>query len=139
MLYAGCVQLCDRNQRPLGRVAPDSKDGIDFLPRPCAKDAIIIHEKRPTSRARAAARTAFGVNELVPIILLITDAEKEVGPGDTFLFPQNSVHQEEAIEDTVIIEASTPFLNDRVRVEEDYGQEISGGLPTTSEKDIIEL
>ena len=68
-----------------------------------------------------------------------TLAEKEVGPGDTFLFPQNSVHQEEAIEDTVIIEASTPFLNDRVRVEEDYGQEISGGLPTTSEKDIIEL
>ena len=68
-----------------------------------------------------------------------TLVEKEVGPGDTFLFPQHSVHQEEAVEDTVIIEASTPFLHDRVRVEEDYGQEISGGLPTTSEKDIIEL
>ena len=65
--------------------------------------------------------------------------EKEVGPGDVFHFPALAIHQEEAIEDTVIIEASTPFLNDRVRVEEQYGLTSNEGLPTTSEEEIIYL
>jgi mannose-6-phosphate isomerase len=66
-------------------------------------------------------------------------SEKIVGPGECFLFPKFSVHQEEAIEDTVIIEASTPFLNDRVRVEKKYGIEEIEGLPTTSESEIIKI
>ena len=65
--------------------------------------------------------------------------ERIVGPGECFLFPKFSVHQEEAIEDTVIIEASTPYLNDRVRVEKKYGIEEGEGLPTTSASEIIKI
>ena len=64
--------------------------------------------------------------------------ERIVGPGDVVHFPPGLVHQEEAITDCVIIEASTPHFNDRVRMEETYGVETSGGLPSTAISDIIE-
>jgi len=38
----------------------------------------------------------------------------------------------------VLIEASTPHFNDRVRVEEKYGVESNGGLPSTTLQEIIE-
>ena len=56
--------------------------------------------------------------------------------GDFFHFPPGAVHQEEAVTDVVLLEVSTPHFNDRVRVEEKYGQMIEGGLPTTTEPDI---
>ncbi len=58
--------------------------------------------------------------------------------GNCFHFPPGSVHQEEAISDCHIIEASTPHFNDRVRVEKKYG--IKGkiiGLPTTKKNQVI--
>ena len=64
--------------------------------------------------------------------------ERKVGPGDVVHFPPGLVHQEEAITDCVLIEASTPHFNDRVRVEEQYGFESSGGLASTELPDIIE-
>ena len=56
--------------------------------------------------------------------------------GDHFHFRTGVVHQEEALEDCILIEASTPHFNDRVRVEELYGLPVEGGLPTTDENDI---
>ena len=56
--------------------------------------------------------------------------------GDHYHFKNGIVHQEEALEDCVIIEASTPHFNDRVRVEELHGLSADGGLPTTYENDI---
>lgn len=64
--------------------------------------------------------------------------ERVVGPGEVIHFPPGLVHQEEAITDCVLIEASTPHFNDRVRMEESYGVESSGGLPTTEFSEIIE-
>ena len=64
--------------------------------------------------------------------------EKTLLPGDCFHFPPGVIHQEEAIEDCVIIEASTPHFNDRVRVEEEYGIEAEEGLPSTEMSDILE-
>ena len=64
--------------------------------------------------------------------------ERIVGPGEVIHFPPGLVHQEEAITDCVLIEASTPHFNDRVRMEESYGVESSGGLPTTELSEIIE-
>lgn len=64
--------------------------------------------------------------------------ERIVGPGEVIHFPPGLVHQEEAITDCVLIEASTPHFNDRVRMEESYGVESSGGLPSTELSDIIE-
>ncbi|MEK9569383.1 MAG: hypothetical protein VW124_10265 [Paracoccaceae bacterium] len=56
--------------------------------------------------------------------------------GDHYHFQTGVVHQEEALEDCIIIEASTPHFNDRVRVEELHGMSAEGGLPTTNENDI---
>jgi len=55
-----------------------------------------------------------------------------------FHFPPGAVHQEEAITDCTIIEASTPHFNDRVRVEEKYGVNINGGLPSTTIDEVEE-
>ena len=57
-------------------------------------------------------------------------------PGDCFRFKPYCIHQEEAIEDTTIIEVSTPFANDRVRVENLFNLDTLPGLPSTSPEDI---
>lgn len=63
--------------------------------------------------------------------------ERIVTTGESFHFPPGLVHQEEALEDCVIIEASTPHFNDRVRVESLYGLGKPEGLPTTEEHEIV--
>lgn len=57
--------------------------------------------------------------------------ERVVTEGETFHFPPGVVHQEEAIEDCVIIEGSTPHFNDRVRMESFFGLGEEEGMPTT--------
>ena len=52
-------------------------------------------------------------------------------PGESYRIPPGAPHQVEAIEDCVLVEASTPHYDDRVRVERDYGLPEGGGLPTT--------
>ncbi len=63
--------------------------------------------------------------------------EKILGPGDHFVFLPGLIHQEEAITDTIIIEASTPWLNDRVRVEKEFDINDDAGLKTTKIGDEI--
>ena len=64
--------------------------------------------------------------------------EKILKKGDCFHFPPGLIHQEEAITNCTIIEASTPHFNDRVRVEHKYGfKKDSNGLPSTKIKQII--
>ena len=65
--------------------------------------------------------------------------EKVINEGETFHFPPFCIHQEEAITDCTIIEVTTPHLNDRVRMEEAFGQNTEPGLPTTELDDIIEV
>ena len=60
--------------------------------------------------------------------------EKIVNAGDVVHFPPGLVHQEEAITDCEIIEASTPHFNDRVRVEESYGFGKPQGLLTPTQE-----
>lgn len=62
--------------------------------------------------------------------------ERVIRGGDTVHFPPGLVHQEEAITECVIVEASTPHFNDRVRMEESYSLGTPVGLPTTSIEDI---
>jgi mannose-6-phosphate isomerase-like protein (cupin superfamily) len=45
-----------------------------------------------------------------------------VGPGACFRFPPGTVHRVTAIEDTTILEVSTPQLDDIVRLEDEYGR-----------------
>lgn len=62
--------------------------------------------------------------------------ERVINPGDFFHFEPGVVHQEEAITECVVIEASTPDFNDRVRVERLYGLGEHSGLPTTTLEEI---
>ena len=66
--------------------------------------------------------------------------EKILISGDHFIFNTGLIHQEEALEDTVIIECSTPWLNDRVRVEEKFGlpSDTENGLPSTKPGEEVE-
>ena len=52
----------------------------------------------------------------------VLDAEV-VGPGACFRFQPGTVHRVRAIEDTTIVEVSTPQLDDVVRLEDEYGRE----------------
>ena len=46
-----------------------------------------------------------------------------VGPGAAFRFRPGTVHRVRAVEDTTILEVSTPQLDDIVRLEDEYGRE----------------
>jgi mannose-6-phosphate isomerase len=46
-----------------------------------------------------------------------------VGPGAAFRFRPGTVHRIRAVEDTRILEVSTPQLDDVVRLEDEYGRE----------------
>jgi len=46
-----------------------------------------------------------------------------VGPGTAFRFRPGTVHRVRAVEDTTILEVSTPELEDIVRLEDEYGRE----------------
>src|SRR5262245_8301855 len=48
--------------------------------------------------------------------------EDEVGEGASFRFAPGTVHRVTAIEDTTILEVSTPQLDDVVRLEDNYGR-----------------
>jgi len=49
--------------------------------------------------------------------------EEVVVPGAAFHFPPGTVHRVTALEDTRILEVSTPHLDDVVRLEDNYGRE----------------
>jgi mannose-6-phosphate isomerase-like protein (cupin superfamily) len=50
-------------------------------------------------------------------------SEEVIGPGSSFHFGPGTVHRVTAIEDTTIVEVSTPELHDVVRLEDRYGRE----------------
>ena len=62
--------------------------------------------------------------------------EKIVYAGEVVHFMPCLVHQEEALTDCVILEASTPHFNDRVRMENEYSLGNPQGLPTTEIEEI---
>ena len=49
-------------------------------------------------------------------------AEEVVGPGYAFHYRPGTVHRVTALEDTTILEVSTPHLDDVVRLEDAYGR-----------------
>ena len=46
----------------------------------------------------------------------------EIGPGDAFRYRPHTLHRITAIEDTTILEVSTPHLTDIVRLDDRYGR-----------------
>ena len=49
--------------------------------------------------------------------------EVHIVAGEAYHFPPGSVHRVRAVEDTRILEVSTPQLDDVVRLEDNYGRE----------------
>jgi mannose-6-phosphate isomerase-like protein (cupin superfamily) len=49
--------------------------------------------------------------------------EEIITPGDAFHYAPGTVHRVMALEDTTILEVSTPQLHDVVRIEDAYGRE----------------
>ena len=49
--------------------------------------------------------------------------EEVVGAGAAFHYRPGTVHRITAVEDTTILEVSTPHLDDVVRLEDSYGRE----------------
>jgi mannose-6-phosphate isomerase-like protein (cupin superfamily) len=49
--------------------------------------------------------------------------EEVIVPGDAFHYTPGTVHRVTALEDTDILEVSTPHLDDVVRLEDAYGRE----------------
>ena len=62
--------------------------------------------------------------------------EKILKKGNFFHFPPGLVHQEIALTNCRILEASSPHFNDRVRVESRYGLKSEKGLPSTKRKEV---
>ena len=54
--------------------------------------------------------------ETVPVIVVMT-------PGDHFDIPAGMTHRFEALDDSCLLEVSTPELEDVVRIEDDYGRD----------------
>jgi mannose-6-phosphate isomerase len=50
-------------------------------------------------------------------------AEEVIGPGFAFHYRPGTVHRVTALDDTTILEVSTPQLDDVVRLEDAYGRE----------------
>ena len=48
--------------------------------------------------------------------------EEVIGPGASFRFHPGTVHRLSALEDTTILEVSTPQLDDVIRLEDRYGR-----------------
>ena len=49
--------------------------------------------------------------------------EVVIGPGEAFHYPPGTVHRVTSLEDTTILEVSTPDLDDVVRLADAYGRE----------------
>jgi mannose-6-phosphate isomerase len=75
------------------------------------------HERKDESWYVQSGRAAL---ELGPVGYELE--EQEIGPGDTFHFAPGTVHRVRALEDTLIVEVSTPELDDVVRLADDYGR-----------------
>jgi mannose-6-phosphate isomerase len=45
-----------------------------------------------------------------------------IQPGDAYRFPPRTIHRVKAIEDLLVVEVSTPQIDDVVRLEDEYGR-----------------
>lgn len=75
------------------------------------------HETMYLRRGRAILTSGWNVNALRHL---------EITPGDIIDIPPGMLHRIEALEDCEIFEASTPDLDDLVRIADDYGRVPSG-------------
>jgi mannose-6-phosphate isomerase len=78
-----------------------------------------FHREKDESWYVQSGRALLEVGEVGAAVL----KQEVIAPGACFHFPPGTVHRVAALEDTTIIEVSTPQLDDVVRLEDRYGRE----------------
>lgn len=58
--------------------------------------------------------------------------QREIGAGESWRVEPGTVHSIEALEDSVVLEVSTPQVDDVVRLEDRYGRETDAEAPGRS-------
>jgi mannose-6-phosphate isomerase len=76
------------------------------------------HREKDESWLVSEGRAALELGELDGELETV-----EITAGDAFRYRPGTVHRVTALEDTLIIEVSTPHLDDVVRLEDRYGRE----------------
>jgi mannose-6-phosphate isomerase len=89
-----------------------------FVKAGCAL-SLQFHREKDESWLVQAGRAKLELGEIGQKVL----HEEVVGPGAAFHYEPGTVHRVTAIEDTTILEVSTPQLDDVVRLEDLYGRE----------------
>ena len=77
------------------------------------------HERKDESWYVQAGRAKLELGSSGEAVL----NEVAIGPGEAFHYPPGTVHRVTALEDTTILEVSTPDLDDVVRLADAYGRE----------------
>ncbi|MDQ2983137.1 MAG: cupin domain-containing protein [Actinomycetota bacterium] len=132
-------------ERPLGSPNLESLDRFEFDPRKTEKPwgyellwahadayagkilfvraghalSLQFHREKDESWYVESGRAEVQLGEAGNAVL----ATEVVGPGTCLRFRPGTVHRVKALEDTTILEVSTPHLEDVVRLEDDYGRE----------------
>jgi mannose-6-phosphate isomerase-like protein (cupin superfamily) len=78
-----------------------------------------FHREKDESWYVQAGRAKLELGEAGEAVLV----EEIITPGAAFRYRPGTVHRVTAIEDTTILEVSTPHLDDVVRLEDRYGRE----------------
>jgi len=78
-----------------------------------------FHREKDESWLVQAGRARLELGEVGGTVL----KEEVVGAGAAFHYAPGTVHRVTALEDTTILEVSTPQLHDVVRLEDAYGRE----------------
>ena len=77
------------------------------------------HERKDESWYVQSGRAKLELGSTGDAVL----SETVIGPGEAFHYPPGTVHRVTAVEDTTILEVSTPQLDDVVRLADAYGRE----------------
>lgn len=85
------------------------------------------HERKTETLYLASGKMVLTFRALAsgetPSAGLVTPADRRTWlPGQTVHIPVRTIHRFEALEDSVLIEASTPDLADVVRLQDDYAR-----------------
>jgi mannose-6-phosphate isomerase len=78
-----------------------------------------FHREKDESWFVQAGRARIELGDAGQAVL----AEEVVGAGAAFHYPPGTVHRVTALEDTTILEVSTPYPDDVVRLADAYGRE----------------
>ena len=82
-----------------------------------------FHREKDESWLVQSGRAKLELGEVGETML----KQEVIGPGAAFHYAPGTVHRVTALEDTTILEVSTPQLDDVVRLEDAYGREGTSG------------